>query len=167
MKPRILLIEDEPGTRFGFVKYLSKSGFDISESEDLSQADRAFSSQQFDAVIIDVNLPDGSGLDFIDKVRENSPYIPLIIITGAGDIPIAVDAMRRGADNFLTKPVDMEGLDVFLKKTLEIGSIRKIHSSRLRLEKKEISVRRVTRNERGFDPGTHGRGEQFPGADNR
>jgi DNA-binding NtrC family response regulator len=137
VKPRILLIEDEPGTRFGFVKYLSKSGFDISESEDLSQADRAFSSQQFDAVIIDVNLPDGSGLDFIDKVRENSPYIPLIIITGAGDIPIAVDAMRRGADNFLTKPVDMEGLDVFLKKTLEIGSIRKIHSSRLRLEKKE------------------------------
>ena len=137
MKPRILLIEDDAATRFGFVKYLSHSGYDLKEAQDLSQAERAFSTLQFDAVIIDINLPDGSGLDFVEKVRQNSSDIPLIIITGAGDIPMAVDAMRRGADNFLTKPVDMEGLDIFLKKTMEIGSIKKVQSSRQRLEGKD------------------------------
>jgi len=137
MKPRILLIEDEPATRFGFVKYLSKSGFEIHEAENLLQAESKFSSQQFDAVILDINLPDGNGLDFIGKARDISLDMPLIVITGTGDIPLAVDAMRRGADNFLTKPVDMAGLEVFLKKSLEIGSIRKIHSTRLRLESRE------------------------------
>ena len=137
MEPRILLIEDEPGTRFGFVKYLSRAGFEMCEAGNLSQAELKFSSQQFDGVILDINLPDGNGLDFIEKVRESSPDIPLIVITGAGDIPLAVDAMRRGADNFLTKPVDMAGLEVFLNKSLEIGSIKKMHSTRLRLARKE------------------------------
>jgi len=137
VKSRILLIEDDPGTRFGFVKYLSKSDFEITEAKDLSEAEEIFSTQQFDAIILDINLPDGSGISFIDKVREISSDIPLIIITGEGDIPLAVDAMRRGADNFLTKPVDMAGLEIFLNKSLEIGSIRKANSSRQRIEKKK------------------------------
>lgn len=137
MKPRILLIEDEPGTRFGFVKYLAKSGFEIKEAESLEQAVEFFSELQFDAILLDINLPDGSGIDFIDRVRAHSADIPLIIITGDGDIPLAVDAMRRGADNFLTKPVNMAELDIFLKKSLEIGTIRKTSSSRQRLVTKE------------------------------
>lgn len=137
MKPKILLIEDEAGTRFGFVRYLSLAGYDVTEAENLSCADRLSSSQKFDAVIIDINLPDGSGLDLIEKIRQGSSEISIIIITGAADIPLAVDAMRKGADNFLTKPVDMEGLELFLKKSLEVGIIRKIHSSRQRLGKNE------------------------------
>jgi DNA-binding NtrC family response regulator len=137
MKPKILLIEDEAGTRFGFVRYLSLAGYDVTEAENLSCAGRLYSSQKFDAVIIDINLPDGSGLDLIEKIRQGSSEISIIIITGAGDIPIAVDAMRKGADNFLTKPVDMEGLELFLKKSLEVGIIRKIHSCRQRLGKNE------------------------------
>lgn len=137
VKPRILLIEDEPGTRFGYANYLAKSGFEISEAEDLEQAGQFFSTLQFDGIILDINLPDGSGIDFIDRVRDSSADIPLIVITGAGDIPLAVDAMRRGADNFLTKPVDIAELDVYLKKSLEIGYIRKASSSRQRLARKE------------------------------
>jgi DNA-binding NtrC family response regulator len=137
MKPCILLVEDDPAARFGFVKYLGKSGFDFSEAENLSQAEELFSARQFDAIILDIHLPDGSGIDFIDRVREISADIPLIVITGAGEIPLAVDAMRRGADNFLIKPVDMAGLELFLQKCLEVGTLRKQRSSRLRLEKKE------------------------------
>lgn len=137
VKPKILLIDDEVATRFGFVRYLSASGFDVIEAEDLLSADRLFSSQKFDSVILDINLPDGSGLDLIEKFRQYSPEISIIIITGAGDIPLAVEAMRRGADNFLTKPVDMQGLEIFLKKSLEIGALRKLHCTRQRLKKKE------------------------------
>ncbi len=137
MKPKVLLIDDDSGTRFGFVKYLSKAGYDMSEATDLAGARDALMSKTFDAIILDLILPDGNGLDLIYDVRDVSPDMPLIVITAAGDIPIAVEAMRRGADNFLTKPVEMEGLAVFLKKTIEIGSIKKVNSSRQRLEKKE------------------------------
>jgi len=137
MKPKILLVDDEAGTRFGFVRYLTASGYEAIPAEDLASAERLLASQKFDAVIVDNNLPDGSGLDLIEKIREENPGISIIVITGAGDIPLAVDAMRKGADNFLLKPVDMQGLDLFLKKSLEVGAIRKLHSSRQRLEKQE------------------------------
>lgn len=137
MKPRILLVEDDPAARFGFIKYLAKSGFDFTEAESLSQAAELLAARQFDAIILDIHLPDGNGLHFIDQVREVSADIPLIVITGAGEIPLAVDAMRRGADNFLTKPVDMAGLELFLQKSMEVGTLRKQRSSRLRLAKKD------------------------------
>jgi DNA-binding NtrC family response regulator len=136
-KPKILLIDDEAATRFGFTRFLASAGFEVQEAEDISGADKLLSSQGFDAVILDIRLPDGSGLDLIERIRRESPEIAIIIITGSGDIPLAVDAMRRGADNFLTKPVDMQGLEVFLKKSLEVGLIKKLHSSRQRLKKKE------------------------------
>lgn len=137
LKPKILLIEDHASTRFGYQTCLSGAGYDVSEAEDLAAADRQLALQRFDAVIIDIHLPDGSGLDLIDRLRQESPDIAIIIITGAGDVPLAVDAMRRGADNFLIKPVDMQGLEVFLKKNLEIGTMRRLHSSQQRLRDRE------------------------------
>jgi DNA-binding NtrC family response regulator len=65
------------------------------------------------------------------------PDVPLIIISGYGDIPIAVEAMRKGADNFLTKPVNMEDLDVFLRKSLELGTLRRRNLTSQRLERKD------------------------------
>ncbi|MFZ3136485.1 MAG: sigma-54 dependent transcriptional regulator [Thermodesulfovibrionales bacterium] len=137
MKPKILLIEDEEATRFGFTKYLSRSGYIVQEASCLSDAHKALLSQRFDAVLLDLNLPDGSGLEWIIEFRENYPDIPIIVITGFGDIPIAVDAMRRGADNFLTKPVNMQDLDIFLRKSLELGTLRRKNLTSQRLEKKD------------------------------
>lgn len=118
MKTKILLIEDDASTRFGFVRYLSSSGYEVIEARDLSSAIRILALHQFAAVLIDINLPDGSGLDLIETIRQSSKLILIIIITGAGDIPLAVEAMRKGADNFLTKPVKMEELELFLQSSL-------------------------------------------------
>ena len=137
MKPKILLIEDEQATRFGFTKYLSRSGYIVQEASCLSDAHNALLAQRFDAVLLDLNLPDGNGLEWIIEFRENYPDIPIIVITGFGDIPIAVDAMRRGADNFLTKPVNMQDLDIFLRKSLELGTLRRKNLTTQRLEKKD------------------------------
>jgi len=137
MRPQILLIEDEVGTRFGFVKYLSNAGYDVAEASDLVGARHAVESQIFDAILLDLNLPDGSGLDFIDHIRRTAPETPVIVITGSDEVVVAVDAMRRGAENFLTKPVNMANLEVFLAKTLEIGSLKRMSSSRHRLTKHE------------------------------
>jgi len=137
MKPHVLLIDDDPGTRFGFSKYLSKKGYVVNEASCLSEAREATSSQRFDAILLDLCLPDGNGLDWILEIRDAYPDIPLVVITGRGDIPAAVEAMRRGADNFLTKPVDMASLEVFLQKTLELGNMRRRHLTEQRLAKKE------------------------------
>ena len=137
MKPNVLLIEDNAASRFGFVRYFSKDGYDIKEAADLAEAARALAAQRFDAIVMDINLPDGNGIDFIDTIRANDPTIPITVITGAGNIQLAVQAMQRGADNFLTKPVDNAALAEYLRKTLEIGMLKRQASARQRLEKKD------------------------------
>ena len=137
MKPNVLLVEDNAATRFGFVRYFSKEGYEVFEAANLSEASIALATRHFDIMILDINLPDGSGIDFIDTARTGDPCLPIIVITGEGDIPLAVEAMQLGADNFLTKPVDNAALAVFIRKTLEIGILKQQQSTRKRLEKKD------------------------------
>lgn len=140
MKAKILLIEDEIGTRFGFARYFGSEGYEVAEAATLAGGEEAIAAQRFDAILLDVNLPDGNGLDLIVKVRKYDPCIPIIVITGAGDIPLAVEAMRRGADNFLTKPVDNAGLAEYLRKSLEVGRLKRRDVARVRLQRKEDLV---------------------------
>jgi DNA-binding NtrC family response regulator len=137
MKAHVLLVEDNASTRFGFVRYFSKDGYEIFEAANLAEAAVALATKRFDIMVLDINLPDGNGVDFIHTARASDPCIPIIVITGAGDIPLAVEAMRNGADNFLTKPVDNAALAEFMRKTLEIGLMKQQQSTRKRLEKKD------------------------------
>jgi DNA-binding NtrC family response regulator len=137
VKPKILLIEDNEGSRFGFVRYFSKEGYTVGEAATLTEAGETLKSQDFDAIVLDINLPDGNGIDFIATIRSLDPIIPIIVITGAGDIQLAVEAMQRGADNFLTKPVDNAALSEYLRKMLEIGQLKRKESARQRLDKSE------------------------------
>ena len=93
--------------------------------------------RRFDLIIIDVNLPDGNGLDLINAEREAQNLVPIIVITGAGDIPLAVEAMQRGADNFLMKPIDMPALSISLAKSPELGTLKRQSVARKRMEKQQ------------------------------
>ncbi|HBG04358.1 MAG: hypothetical protein A2075_04445 [Geobacteraceae bacterium GWC2_58_44] len=137
MKPKILLIEDDIGTRFGFARYFSHEGYQIVEADTLEKAEAAIAAEPFDAILLDITLPDGNGLDMVVKVRSTDTCIPVIVITGSGDIPLAVEAMRRGADNFLVKPVDNAALSLFLRKSLEVGKLKRQQAARLRLQRKD------------------------------
>ena len=87
--------------------------------------------------MLDLNLPDGNGLDWITDLRNAHPDTAIIVITGFGNIPVAVEAMRRGADNFLTKPVNMSELVIFLRKSLELETLRREQLAQKRLKRKE------------------------------
>lgn len=137
MNPKILLVEDHAATRFGFVRYFSREGYDVREAATLAEATAALAAERFDALILDVNLPDGNGIEFISAVRANDSCIPIIIITAEGNVQLAVEAMQQGADNFLLKPVDNAALAAFLRKTLEVGVLKRQASARQRLEKRE------------------------------
>ncbi len=125
MNPQVLLVDDEPATLFGFSRFMTKAGYAVTEATTLAEAREAISSRRFDVVILDLNLPDGNGIDWIPDIREGHPATAVVVITGSADIPLAVEAMRRGADNFLTKPVSLVDLDIFLRKSLELGSLRR------------------------------------------
>ncbi|MBA4393094.1 MAG: sigma-54-dependent Fis family transcriptional regulator, partial [Desulfobacca sp.] len=137
MNPHLLIVDDDPGTRFGFSKYLTKIGYEVHDASTLAEAREAVSQQRFDALLLDLCLPDGNGIEWIPVLRENFPDLPIIIITGVGDLPVAVEAMRCGADNYLTKPVDMASLEVFLRKSLEQGTLRRKQYVEQRLVKTE------------------------------
>jgi DNA-binding NtrC family response regulator len=135
MKQNILIIDDDPMVRSSIAAYLKEFGFNIHMVSTLAGARESISTRSYEAVIIDQLLPDGSGIDLIRELRAISADMAIVVITGAADVPLAVKAMQEGADNFLPKPVNFDGLLVFLRKSLEVRSLRRISGSRKRLEK--------------------------------
>lgn len=125
MKPSILLVDDDPGIQSGFKKYLSKKGYAVATASSLAEARELAAGGRIDAVLLDLALPDGNGIEWIADLRADRPDLAIVVITGTGDVPSAVEAMRQGADNFLTKPVSMPDLEVFLQKCLELESLRR------------------------------------------
>jgi DNA-binding NtrC family response regulator len=137
----ILMVDDEPAVLFGYARYFAKAGYETAEAGTLAEARRSVTSRRFDAVLLDLNLPDGNGLEWIRSLREEQPEIAIIVITGQGDVPTAVEAMRLGADNFLVKPVDMDGLHIFLRKSLELSALRRSDRLTQRLKKQDEEPR--------------------------
>ncbi len=131
--PRILLVDDEEATLFGYSRYLSKAGYSIESCKCLQDAKDLTSSEHFDAVLLDLKLPDGNAIDWIAELRNTHENTAIIVITGVSDIPTAVKAMKLGAHNFLTKPVNMDDLNMSLHKSLEFEELRKRDSIHQRL----------------------------------
>ena len=101
----ILLIDDDENVRFGLARYLERRGFSVTEASCFKDA-RALFGGQYDAVVTDFRLPDGDALDVIGALRPRR--IPILVLTGYGSIDLAVRAVRMGAEDFLTKPVDLK-----------------------------------------------------------
>jgi DNA-binding NtrC family response regulator len=140
MKQRILIIDDDPLVRDAIGAHLTEVGFSVHTASTLAEARKAVTTQSFEAVIIDQLLPDGSGIDLVRELRAISPDMAIVVITGAADVPLAVAAMQEGADTFLPKPIRFDGLLVFLRKSLEVRSLRRISGSHRRLEKRSAFI---------------------------
>jgi DNA-binding NtrC family response regulator len=136
MKPSVLLVDDEPSILYGYSRYLKKSGYNLKQASSIAEARKILSFQGFEAVILDMVLPDGTCIDLISEIKDTYSSTAVVVATGKGDIRAAVDAMRQGADNFLTKPIDLEELDIFLQRCIELSALRKRDLNRQRLIKK-------------------------------
>lgn len=135
MKATLLVVDDNETVQNLYRRHLVLAGYDVHSAQRLSEAREALGARRFDAILLDLNLPDGSGMEFVSEIRAVDPSVAIVLITGHGDVPSAVEAMRRGADNFLTKPVDMEALKLFLGKALELGVMRRGQLTRRRTVK--------------------------------
>ena len=116
---RILIVDDEPGVRFGIRDFLELQGYEIDEAESCRDAQDIFRSSRPDVVIADYMMTDGTALDLLPRLKEINPDTPLLILTAHGSIDLAVRAIKEGAEQFLTKPLELPALATILKRLLE------------------------------------------------
>lgn len=134
MSAKILLVDDDESIQFSLSRFLNAQSYLVRAVGSLAEAKKSIAQSDFDAVLLDMKLPDGSGLEFVQELREFQPSTAIILITAFGDIALAVQAMQSGADNFLTKPVRLNELEVFLKKSIEIKNLRQKQIGNQRLK---------------------------------
>jgi two-component system C4-dicarboxylate transport response regulator DctD len=110
MESRIALIEDDEIVRQATSQWLQLAGFEVTTFDCGQQALDQLASLEFDAIVSDVRLPDIDGLDVLAHVKQAFPTMPVILITGHGDVDMAVKALQKGAYDFIEKPFDPERL---------------------------------------------------------
>ncbi|HYN22282.1 MAG TPA: sigma-54 dependent transcriptional regulator [Thermoanaerobaculia bacterium] len=118
-RDRILLVDDEPILRFGIRDFLESKGFQVEEAATLAAARMCFQRERPDGVVLDYALPDGNALELLEELRAMDSHVPVILLTGHGSIDLAVRAIKEGAENFLTKPVELPVLQVVLERALD------------------------------------------------
>jgi DNA-binding NtrC family response regulator len=116
---RILIVDDEPGIRFGVRDFLESEGHEVEEADSLAAAERVVRESRLDAVVLDHMLPDGTALDILPRIKELEPALPVVVLTGHATIDLAVRAVKEGADQFLAKPVELPALLLMLQRLLE------------------------------------------------
>ena len=135
---KLLLIEDDESALFGYERYLAKTGYMTTSATTLKEAKNIVLIERFDAILLDLKLPDGDSIEWIPELKTAHPNTPVIVITGTSDIPTAVTAIKNGAENFLTKPIEMENLKLALEKCIELGELRRRTSIQQRLTKNDL-----------------------------
>ena len=127
MKRRLLVVDDDPTTRLAISVFFEKRGMEVLEAEDCRAARTALEDSAPDAIVLDYRLPDGTALDLLEAWNEAGwPLPPVILLTGHASIDLAVLAIKQGADNFVTKPVELETLGVMIDRALENQKNRQV-----------------------------------------
>lgn len=123
-KEKILLIDDEEIVRWPLKKWLTKEGFQVVEAATCADGVREATRGDVDLIILDLKLPDGSGVDVLKQVKEVFPDLPVIMMTAFGSVTSAVEALKLGAFDFISKPCNLEELTHLIKRALELSSLK-------------------------------------------
>jgi DNA-binding NtrC family response regulator len=133
MPQRILIVDDEPEISLAFGRMLESSGYETEKAFDGEQALKLLEASGFDLLIIDVGLPRISGIDVLARLREREIEIPTIVISGDGTIDVAVQAVKRGAFDFVQKPIERERLLLTVRNALRFNQLQEVNE-RLRAD---------------------------------
>lgn len=142
MKFTLLIIDDEKNIREGLAANFELEGYNVKLAENGKQGLDLISKGDIDLVITDLRMPGITGEEVLRKVSSESPGIPVIVLTGHGSIDSAVDAMRNGAYDFLTKPLNLDRLTLIVKRALSTRELSLQHNQL----KSEIENKNVLEN---------------------
>jgi len=121
---RVLIVDDDKAVTNYFVVFLMQTGvFEASVINDPREVEPLLERESFDAVMLDLDMPDVSGMDILDWMTARGLTTPVLILTGVSDVELAVRAMKKGAFDYLTKPVDEEQLLEALDAAMEHGEL--------------------------------------------
>ena len=134
---RILVADDEESMRWVLSKALRKKGYSVDLAADGNQALRQVREQSYDLAIVDIKMPQMTGLEFLDKAREVRPDLLVVVMTAEASMKNAVEAMKRGAYDYITKPFDLEVIDAIIEKVSRARDV----SNQVTLLKQELKDR--------------------------
>ena len=149
-KGRILVIDDEADIRESLEALLSMEGYSVDLAQNAAEGTRALEARAYDLILLDLMMPDRSGMDVLKDIRERDHDTPVAMITAYGSVEVAVEALKSGANDYFSKPWDNEKL------ILEIGRM----ISARHLQRENLQLKRALKQRYGF-PNIVGKSERM------
>ena len=119
----ILIIDDERSIRKTLTEILSYEGYKIDEAVDGEEGLKKFKEKNYDLVLCDIKMPKLDGIEFLEKAKQVNADVPIIVISGHGNIETAVDAVKKGAFDYISKPPDLNRLLITLRNAMDKNSL--------------------------------------------
>jgi len=123
MSTRVLIADDEKNMRWVLAQALEKDGFEVAQAVDGKEALSAVAEQEPDIMILDHRMPKPDGMEVLRRLRSKDHLFPIIMLTAHGNVETAVEAMKAGANEYLTKPFDLEELKLSIEKALKMSNL--------------------------------------------
>jgi len=123
VKPKILVVDDELSHRKMLEAVLSAEGYEIDQAEDGQAAIEQVVQRFYDLILMDIRMARTGGLEALKKIKQISPGIPVIIMTAYASVNTAIDALKSGAYDYLTKPLDIDELKILIEKALRFKQL--------------------------------------------
>src|SRR3970282_2133531 len=120
-KSQILIVDDEPDIREVLELTLGRMNLETRSAANLEEARHLLNEYQFNLCLTDMRLPDGNGIELVRHIQENHPYLPVAVITAFGNMETAVAALKAGAFDFVSKPLDLNDLRNIVRSALRVG----------------------------------------------
>ncbi len=121
----LLIVDDEADFRESACRYFSRMGFRVDEAEDGEEALNVSTNRKFDVVILDIHMPGMSGIEVLEKLQQRDPAPKVIMLTGGGTIENAVESIKKGAYDFVTKPAKLDDLSRLITRACEAQKLEK------------------------------------------
>lgn len=121
--PNILIVDDERAIRNVLKDILGNEGYKVDEAADGEEALKKFSATAYDVVICDIKMPKLDGIEFLEKASEINNDVPVIMISGHGNIETAVDAVKKGAFDYISKPPDLNRLLITIRNAMDKNNL--------------------------------------------
>ncbi len=123
-KNKLLIVDDEEIVRQSLKAWFLEDGYDIDSAEDAESALRIYEKQKYDLILLDIKMPGMSGMDLLIKLKENDPDAIIILITAYASVSSAVKALKNGAYDYITKPIDPDELSHLVKNALNKKNLK-------------------------------------------
>lgn len=151
-EPHALIVDDEPDIRELLEITLGRMGIETYAAADLKQAQTLVAKRDFDLCLTDMRLPDGNGIDLVRFIQRRRPELPVAMITAHGNMQSAVDALKAGAFDFVSKPVDLQALRDLVKTALRLNernsaATRRLIGSSPPMEQTRERIRKLARSQ--------------------